>query len=279
MKELCRVEIPQHIRKIQLSASQRAIYFEWNGVCIKAKRTNIPQKFFLKGVKRDKFPKIEYLKDDYTLGMFKDNKLVGTIRDSSLLPNIANLLESKIKYRLCLKNGEPILANLKTVNTPRMYVIKGQDIYSGNLREHMRGTVMDAIKTCYTPFVKNIPVICEYPVCIACEIHDTIKNYYDNSKSNIELGQAWDIDNYAYPYMKAFPDLLQALGKIKNDDRLHLTQPPVPIFCPIENHSLRKLVFIIYKDDRDIIKNNKIYQDFHKALETDLSLLKDDLFK
>lgn len=268
-----------------MSEHQKAKHFEWDGKTIKAKGVKIYKKFW-KDTKFDFITTdiIEDMKEDYVLGLYKNKKVVGYTRDSK--EAIKQLVG---KWILCQKVGSaivPIVANSKSVGTPRWYLIKGQDIYSGNLREHMRGFIMDKIKECYKPYVKNIPVIESYPIKITCKLYDTIKNPYH--KVRAEVGQQWDIDNYMFPYNKAFPDLLVALGKIKNDDRLHLPSSIGVEFVPIENHEDRKLVYVISKDERPEIKDNKVYQayfaikritesDIDGSYETeDLDLIKDN---
>lgn len=267
------IEIPKHIRKVQFSAKQRPVYFEWNGVAITGKKRKLHQRWFININEEHKFPKIEDLKDKFYIGLFKNNKLTYVTRDSSELPSAADLLKTKDKYRLVVKEESDspkedytlILCNPKIVNTPKLQIIKGQDFYSGNVREHQRAAIMNAIKDCFRQHMVSFPVITEYPVRIICEVHDTIKNSYDNQAKG--LGRPWDIDNYAYPYMKAFPDLLKELGKLKDDDRLHVTQPPSAIFCPVKNHEDRKLVFIISKDDRKIIAEDETYKNYHQPSE------------
>lgn len=268
--EILRVEIPQHIRKVQFSAKQRPVYFEWNGVSIKGKRVKIHKRYFKDKQHTREIIKIEDLQDRFFIGRYRNNKLEGVSRDSAELPSVNELIRTKDKYRLTILTKEmgaaeiylPVICNPKVVNTPKMMLIKGQDFYSQKVREHQRALIMGAIKECYKPHLLNLPVINEYPVRIECEIHDTIRNVYDKKEG---LGLPWDLDNYAYPYMKAFPDIMQALGKLRNDDRLHVTAPPAPMFVPIENHDNRKLVFIISKDERDVIVNNEIYKEFHSS--------------
>ncbi len=259
-----RIEIPRFIRKVQMSEKQQPKYYEWNGIQIKGKGKKIPMSFYKDKQDIPINTTIEHLKDDYVIGIFKNNVLSGTIRDTEFLPSYQS--KDKNKYRLCkiTKNTvEAILCNPKVVGTPRWYLIKGQDIYSGNLREHQKGFIMDKIKECFYPYIKDLTPITDYPVIIAVELHDTIKNPYSKNHKD-EIGQRWDIDNYVYPYLKAFPDLLTREGILIDDDRLHLTQPPAAIFVPIENHEERKLVFNIFKDERVIIQNNKHYTNFHK---------------
>ena len=277
MEIIARVEIPKYIRRVKMSEQQRRTYFEWNGKTISNKRYKIPRKFY-----KDKsnFPDqtwIEDLRDDFCIAIINEkNKVVDYIKSNSRLP-IKTL--HKWKYRLYIKELEgyqPVVANIRIAGTPKMYLINGQDIYNGFLQEFAKGYVMDEIKKCYLPYISTLPVITEYPIQISCEVHDTIKNNYSSNKD--QVGHRWDVDNLVYPYLKAFPDLLVKEGKIKDDDRLHLPGSIGAIFCPIENHEDRKLVFIISKVDRPEIINNEIYKKYHKdSYESeDTELVKED---
>lgn len=257
-----RIEIPKFVRKIKVSEKQKARYFEWNGIFIKGNKP-IPISYFKDKKNIPKHPMLEHLKDEYSICSFKNKKYRNIFKASSQLPKTSVLLEEfkDLKFYLC-KNNIPILSNPTKIGTPKYYLIKGQDIYSGNLREHFKGMVMDKIKQSYFPYVRDMPVIDVYPIKIDCELYDTIKNPYH--KVDHHLGQRWDIDNYVYPYMKAFPDLLTSLKKIKDDDRLHLPSAIAVKFIPISNHEDRKLVFTISIDDREEIKNNTDIQNYHK---------------
>lgn len=279
-----RIEIPQFVRKVKLSNKQKATYFVWNGTTIKGKTREIPINWYKDKntayqCREKKITRIEDLKSEFTIGIFQKN-IVSYTNKTEIIDNTFDSTKNKyILSKVEIIKDEyivtPIICNEKKVGTPKFYLIKGQDIYSGNLREHARGNIMNKIKECYEPYLKDILPIVDYPVKIECELYDTVRNFYSKQKD-----QRWDVDNYAYPYMKAFPDLLVEKKILFDDDRLHLTQPPTPIFCPIEKHEDRKLVFIISKDDRDIIKNNEIYQSYHKnknTMETeDLDLVKED---
>jgi hypothetical protein len=246
-----------------MSNSQRVKYFEWDGIEIKCKGIKLPQKYFkIKSREFCQTSVIENLKDEYVIGILGKKGIEGITRKTE---NLSKNLGIGLKHILCEiidNTPTPIIANHTKVGKPKFYLIKGQDIYSGNLREHMRGFVMDKIKECYYPYIKDLKPIEYYPVKIRCEVHDTIKNSYDRTKN--ELGIRWDIDNLVYPYLKAFPDLLVKHNILKDDDRLHLPSSIHADFVPIENHEDRKLIFIIEKDERDIIKNNKLFQKFHK---------------
>lgn len=256
------ITIPKFVRKIKVSEKQRATYFEWNGIFIKGKGKKIPISFFKDRKNIPIHPKLEDLKEGFSICEFQKNRITNIYLDSLCIPNILPI--KGVKFYLCKTVNdlpEPIICYPKRVGTPKYYLIKGQDIYSGNLREHFKGMVMDKIKESYMPYVKDMPVIDSYPIKIDCLLYETIKNVYDRSDG---LGQRWDVDNYLYPYLKAFPDLLTTLKKLKDDDRLHFPGAIKPDFVPIDNHEDRKLVFTISIDDREEIKNNKIFQDYHK---------------
>lgn len=266
-----------------MSKSQLNIYYEWNGVEIKAKKHKVLQRFLKKDIKPVLQPiqyKIEHFKDNYVIGIYvkSKNRFTGFTKDTSELPDV---IQAKYKYILCELDKDnlpvPVIANHTKAGKPRMYLIKGQDIYSGNLKEHARGFIMDKIKENYYPFIKNLKPIDTYPVKIRCEVHDTIKNNYAKDKDDI--GGRWDVDNLVYPYLKAFPDLLVKEKILKDDDRLHLPSSIHAEFVPIDNHEDRKLVFIIEKDDREVLKNNPLFHKYHckDSYESeDIELVKDD---
>jgi hypothetical protein len=253
--ELFRVTIPQYIREVKLSNKQRPIYWEWNGMNIKAGNKYILQRYLKRGV-GSVTAQASDVKDLYTFmdlyngGLYYHYAHYVSQVKKPVHPNIYAKNSKRILYDLY--DLKPVIANINQAGKPRIIQIKGQDIYSGNIREFTRGAIMEAIKNSYIPCLKDISPVSKYPIKIAMELHDTIDNVYGNKN------QRWDVDNRAYPYCKAFPDVLTDLGIIEDDDRLHITQPPVPIFCPIDNHEDRKLVFIIEHDTRDIISNLSI---------------------
>lgn len=260
-----RIEIPQFVRKLKVSNKQIANYFEWNGTCIKGKGKTLPISYYANKYNIPTLSKIEDLKQGFVMGFLKGGKIVSTCIDSSLIT--IDTFNKTGRWVLCKTVGnvfEPVISNPQKVGTPRFYLIKGQDIYSGNLSKHFKGMVMDMIKQSYLPYVQNMPVIDTYPIKIECELHDTIKNSYMKNKKS-DIGERWDVDNYVYPYCKAFPDLLTALGKIRDDDRLHLPSSIGVRFIPIDNHENRKLVFTISLDDREEIATNQHFMKFHSG--------------
>lgn len=251
--ELHRVEIPNFIRRVLISEKQRPTYWEWNGAFIKGKKP-IPRSFFKDKFTENKEPKLEDLRLDKGLRIvyFNKKKFGAIHKDSSSLPDAKEISEHEGKFILCKVDASginPMLCNPKKVGTPKYYLIRGQDIYSGNLREFQRGLVMDKIKECYYPFVKALPVIEAVPLRLECELHYPINNPFGRGD------QAWDIDNFIYPYFKAFPDLLVTIGKLKNDDRLHISDTGRCKFVPVDKYEDRKLVFIISKDERSCLND------------------------
>jgi hypothetical protein len=266
--ELARITIPQYIRQVTIAKKRRPIYYTFNKDKREflAKTKNIPKSFIEKGNLKVAF---------YN----KSNKWVDT------QPYNINhySLYAQLHKAIIVKDGELLLSNPKTVNTPNILTIRGQDFYSGNLREHTRAFVMQEIKKSFIPYLKDIPSIEDFPVRIRLEIHDTIKNSLEKGSS--ELGNPWDIGNRAYPYGKAFLDLLCSgrtgekdknnkyvqyfYPKLPDDNRLYVTEDPQGgIFCPLAeglDDSHRKLVFIVEQDTRDIIVNNPYYINLKKV--------------
>lgn len=272
-----KIVIPEYIREVQTSKKQRPSYYEWNGTTIKGKKKKLLLQY-LKPQFKDALNILpEHLKEEYCIGVFNGTKFIGTCK--TLQSILTNFINPKSNYKFIVVNSitaEKIIANTNQLGKPKFQLIKGQDIFSGNLREHLRGTIFQAIKQSFVPYVKDMPIITDYPVRIKMYIYDTVKNYYDNTQKN-ELGGRWDVGNRAYPYGKAFLDLIVTgtdgtnkvmEPKLIDDDRLHVTEDPQGgVFCPLRNNNdkRRKLVFVIEKDTRKIIKNNKYYNGTYKS--------------
>jgi hypothetical protein len=250
MKILSRIEIPHYIREVKLSNNQRPVYWEWTGDLIhRVKRNNVllPPKFL---INRNTPPTRGNIKPEYGLALYKNSKKVGMLESTAIYDTSYNY------YLVELATGELVVANPNKAGTPKYKTIRGNDLFS-NMDEHTRGKIMEDIKTTFRGAVIASPVITEYPIGIITELHDTIKNELE--LSNEEFGGVWDVDNRGVIYNKAFLDLLQEMGKIPNDDRLHVTIPPHTQFVPINYGEVRKLVFIVYKDERDCIISNSVY--------------------
>jgi len=163
-----------------------------------------------------------------------------------------------------LKSGERVIANPRAQGTPRDITINGQKIYNGEVNKNVRNKILSEIKSSFAPYVDKLePVPKGCPIRIEMEIHDVIKSPGS--------GAFWDLDNRSYPYIKAFQDCLTGNrikgGKATNkvivpeDHVMYITQPPVPLFIPVENEEDRKLVFRLIKETDDRILKHKIYQE------------------
>ena len=260
---MIRIEIPNYIREVKLSESQRPKYYEWNPITdiITAKNKNLLQRFTRESNVHNEYS-VNNLKDIYCVGIFFKKKIIGEITSNGVswvrkfYNQSYNYPLNELKYYLIEKQSKDlILANPNQVGQPNIKPIKGQDIYSSG--EHIRAAVISNIKRSFLKYIKDIPPITEFPLKMTLEIHDTIKAWTDNS--NDDIGKAWDVDNRGYPYCKALPDLLKQEGVIPDDDRLRVTQPPHAVFVPIEEGQMRKLVLIIEKDTRECIVNHPVY--------------------
>lgn len=260
---ILRVEIPNYIRKVRLSESQNAKYWEWDGKTIKCGSKKLPKKFIDQRyndliIKNNGNIKPEWLNSQYSIVRVKGNKsAIGCVIST-------DDLSKDHKHILVDENRTRIIANDKKVGTPREMVINGQAIYNGLMSAHVRGKIMQEIKKSFAPHIEALPIIIDYPVRIKCYLFDTVKNSFDNGKDLESQGQRWDIGNRIYPYSKAFLDLLTTgtdgtnqlfLPKLVDDDRLRVTEDPQGgIFVPIEQGEIPKLVFMIVPDDENYLE-------------------------
>lgn len=169
-----------------------------------------------------------------------------------------------------LETGERVLANPRAAGTPRYITINGQKIYNGEASKHIRNKILSEIKESFAPYVNKLaPINLEdFPIRIELEVHDIIREPSSNS--------LWDVDNRAWPYVKAFQDCLTGntdkKGKKRNkqiipdDNVLYITQPPVPKFVPVDNEEDRKLVFTIVREkDPRVLKHKEFCKQLKEA--------------
>jgi len=207
---LRKIECPLYIRKVQLSAARNKNYYESGLKSLK--KVNSLKKF-----------------SDKTKFDWREHKVNKRMR--TFLTN--------------LKTGERVVSNPIAAGTPKVEVINGQGIHSGQIRENVRNTMMDAIKDFFLEHLEGMESIDQYPVSIFCEVHNIPREFAQ---------KIWDLDNHFLMYQKAFQDVLTGnRGKNKSwlidDNNLFITQPPSPIFIPIDDYEQRKLVFYIVKEE------------------------------
>lgn len=175
--------------------------------------------------------------------------------------------------------GTRIISNPNAAGTPKGEVISGNSLHSLRMLDSTRSKIIKAIKQQMIPEIEKLEPITKFPIRILCELHDTVVDWmYIDNKTLQPKEINWDIDNRFLFYGKVFPDVLQGTPMIQedretkikkrvftskriipDDGRKYITQPPTPLFVPIKDTKDRKLVFKIYHDDRDIIKEHEHY--------------------
>lgn len=185
-----------------------------------------------------------------------------------------------ILYLLDSETDERIVKNSRSAGTERKMVINGQVLHQLTLLKPHRSKIMQAIKEQMIPEVEKLDTILYYPIRIECEMFSTYEDWEYLKKDGKPQDINWDVDNHIIFHMKAFPDVLcgcpyidtkevdgeevkfinyKSKRIIPDDHRKYITQPPVPLFTPIEDYSKRKLVFKIYHDVREEIRNSRFY--------------------
>lgn len=262
--------------KIKLSNKQRPKYFYANKdtLEIKGKGKKPWKRLFLKEHKdkQHKFP--SYLKIQYSVGVFYNNKFVGifadyVLRDSKLLgirnknnieflptqflPNTKKFYEAfnkgkdnnKVKYYVINnKTGEKVVSNPSQEGTAKYQIIKGQDFYSGFDHFSMRNKVVEELKKYYYNNIdKNVNFLSKLPIRLSITLYDTLDNERQINKAE---GSKFDVGNKVYPYMKTFSDFISQDYKdfkkiIEDDDKLNIFSEEAN-FLPILNKEDRKMV-------------------------------------
>ena len=161
--------------------------------------------------------------------------------------------------------GVRMIANSRSVGTPKLLKINSQAIYNQQIGKHYRGLIVKSIKTSFKDFVKSLDVVKEedFPIKITIEVHDVI----------LETGSLlWDVGNRAWIYSKVFEDCLTNNSIIPDDNILFVSGAPAPKFIPVDKDEDRKLMFIFEKDN-DPRLDHKEYKQLRKK-EYDKWILK-----
>lgn len=278
LKLIASFTIPNYLREIEVSKSQRPKYYYWDGKDIKAKGKKLLKKYIKKD--EETLNRIAYrngcvypidLLGGYFIGYFdKKKKLVAILNYNDvgiegfhkysnniyIINSITEVIPSYCDAILIDNTFTPVIANETQAGKPKKIIIKGQDMYSGVLNQFTRAKIVNELKAFYYNQFKNkskswnrLKNHIEYPLYIHLEVHDTIRNKYDRSKKGD--GIRWDVGNRAYPYLKTFVDFLvngyETLPSlIEDDDRLHVMGEGYT-FYPINEDDTPELIFKIYK--------------------------------
>lgn len=204
------------------------------------KSKNIRAKYYQRG---DKIP-IKFTKETY-LYAWKHFNVIEKGKKASR------------EFLVNKKTQEKIIANPHLVGTEKKVNINGQGIYNGNIQQHDRNNMIGQIKDSFRKEIQSLSSITRFPIRIDVYLFDTI---IDDHFSN---GQDWDLDNRFFPYGKAFADELKRQGKIPEDNRYYITEPPHVIFVPVPDIEDRKFIIRIFKDNRPCIINDYLYIKHH----------------
>lgn len=151
------------------------------------------------------------------------------------------------EFLIEVSTGEKVIANPRTADQPRYKTVSGQEIYSGNLHHHTRNKIMQELKQFFlrqfeinelTPFDENM-----FPLIITGELFSP---YYEQKNND------WDVDNFQFPYVKAFHDALVAGRYIPEDHRGLISCPLHFKYTPSNDYKMR----IKFEKDRRKIWNN-----------------------
>lgn len=148
---------------------------------------------------------------------------------------------------------EYVIKNPQTAGTPNWEVINGQKMYNNLYHPHVRNKIMEVIHNYMISFLQGLKPIEDYPITITGFMFDKGRT------CDISKGKMWDVGNRQFPYNKAFEDVAQKVGLIKQDDFEHIIAPTALVFKNLDNDSLpkqywrsetqncRTLVYQIYK--------------------------------
>lgn len=209
------IVMPDFPRTVKLSDARRAKYF---------KPTD---KLSLKYLKKDKLGSVVDM--NITPNVGNDNK--GRIHelDSNFIWKEHKLTKKRIERRLYdLTTKDYIVKNPSVAGTPNIEIINGQKMYNGDYHPHTRDKIMKVIHEYMIPFLQGFEPITEYPLIIDGFMYDKGKT------CEISKGRMFDIDNRQFCYNKAFQDMLQYCGIIKQDDFEHIIGAPRLIFRDLD---------------------------------------------
>jgi len=141
--------------------------------------------------------------------------------------------------------GAKILANIRSVGTPKFIPINGQILYVGKPWD--RAKLKIALEEYFIPFVETLPIFTG-SIIMETELHTTIGH------------DKGDLDNLGYMYGKVLTDTMVNMGKLYDDSVPYVTKPcSAPLFFPVNSDEDRKLVYHFFQDLRpEILKLNTI---------------------
>lgn len=138
-------------------------------------------------------------------------------------------------YLIEKSTGERVIANPRSVGTPRYWVVNFQDIWNQNLVHSNRAHIINILKDELRPYIKTVKRITEFPIRFEIFLYD------------IEMRV--DVSNKGVVYTKVIEDLLVAEGKIPDDNSTYINDTGRCKFVKINKESERKMVIKIWESN------------------------------
>jgi hypothetical protein len=277
MKHLQRIIIPNYIEQVVLSNKVRPKFLHITGRKIDVSKLPVMIRKSL-GATKDIHDLAEL--NCIIYGRVKNKVVLAFVPEEKYLAKIDTIL-TRCELILATSDNQVIILNETKQGKQKVQRINAQDIYSGVLHPVNRSKIVTAIKESFVPYLKDIPILTDYPVLIRLTVFNCPRKASDNSKATDSTKTKWDLGNHSYLYGKCFLDLLcsgttgtldrKTKTKIKyfepklpDDNIFYVTHDPQGgLYVPTETVEERKLVFDIFHDDRDIVINNSFYKKFH----------------
>lgn len=141
--------------------------------------------------------------------------------------------KNKFEERLIdIRTKEFVVRNHLTAGTPNDEIINGQNFYNSKYDPYTAGKIMTTIHEYMYSFLKGLQPITEYPIIIDGFMYDYGRECTISGKT----GRTWDVGNRSFPYNKAFEDVLQHKGIVKEDDFEHVVGSPRLIFVNLDRN-------------------------------------------
>jgi hypothetical protein len=202
---------------------------------------------YFKNVYVKEFPKYP---TQVPLSLSRRAKYYSTLKGKQRIDKIPKWLEKK-GYNVdplgfCLdENNERIIANKRSIGTPKYSPINGQIFYSQKGGKFTRAKVVKFLHQYFSENIDDIPVFKDYPTVIQLNWCFPYGN------------QTMDNTNMSFAYVKVFEDTLVEQGKII-DDEVRYISGGLSLFTPVQNYEDRNLIFTFYEDRRKEIQQLKL---------------------
>jgi hypothetical protein len=246
MKELiAEVVINNYIREVVVSSYTRAVYFK------QKVKTPLPLRFCDSAYYKQ--TKIRVLSDKFEWAKKKKDRLF---------------------YLYDKSTGERVIKNEKTVGFAKSIVINGQDLHSLTLPDYFASKIKKALKEQFSKETEKLEPIIKVPIIVELELRDTYQDLLNQSNPN------WDVDNRVLFYNKVFVDVLAGTPLIEGKKIVKTTKEIIPndhrgyvtggghLFTPISVNETRQMIFRIYHDLRESVKDFKNFHNGDNKLES-----------